>query len=50
MVPGEWTKRRGVWLITSLDEEEMELLVGKTPGEVYFAPDAGSTPRDEVYT
>ena len=46
----ERTKRRGVWLVTSLNVEEMELLVGKTPGGVYFAPDACSTPREEVYT
>ena len=29
------TKRRGVWLVTSLAVEEVELLVGKTPGGVY---------------
>ena len=49
-VLGERTKRRGVWLVTFLNVEEMELLVGKTPGGVYFAPDACSTPREEVYT
>ena len=33
---GERTKRRGVWLVTALNVEEMGLLVGKTPGEVLF--------------
>ena len=50
MVLGERTKRRGVWLVTSLNMEERELLVSKTPGGVYFAPDVCSTPREEVYT
>ena len=31
-VLGERTKRRDVWLVISLDVEEMELLVGETPG------------------
>ena len=48
-VLGERNKRESVWLITSLSVEEMELLVDKTPGGVYFAPDACSTPREEVY-
>ena len=29
---------------------EVKLLVGKTPGGVYFVPDARSTPREEIYT
>ena len=44
------TKKRGVWLVTSPNEEEMGLLAGNMPGGVYFAPDAGSTPRKEVYS
>ena len=44
------TKRRCVWLVISLKVEEMELLVGKMSGGVYFAPDACSTPREEVYS
>ena len=47
---GVRTEKRGVWLVTSLNMEEKELLVGKTPGRVYFAPDACSTPREESYT
>ena len=30
---GVWNEERGVWLVTSLNMEEKELLVGKTPGE-----------------
>ena len=33
---GERNKRKGVWLITSLNVEVMELLVGETPGGVYL--------------
>ena len=31
-VLGERTKRKGVWLVISLDVKEMELLVGETSG------------------
>ena len=30
---GMRTEKRGVWLVTSLNMEKKELLVGKTPGE-----------------
>ena len=32
---GERTKRKGVWLVTSLNVEKRKSLVGKTPGGVY---------------
>ena len=34
---GERTKRKGVWLVTSLNVEEMKLLVDETPGGVYLS-------------